>query len=193
MFLGHQSAVAPQRQPPSSRRLEVSHSVLYPSQRMFSMLYDPMDIFIEFNTGFTSSNTLVTDAPDRNAANPGLTLEGNLLERSLYGMSGGGREGAAFLEKYFSPLDVGVNGLINNSRGTEQELSDELLQARYGSNVRVLGGLAKIGFIRPTFTGRDYQGFALSRNSPAAGKGSQGKNLGADISALERALPNPLF
>lgn len=192
VILGRQSGNKPALQPAAARRIALLNNLFYPSQRLFSMLNGPRDIVIEHNTGFSSSNTLVTDAEGSNV-NGALTMTGNLLERSQYGISGAGKEGVTFLTETFTPLVFRGNGIINTSSATDQAFGDDVLANRYGPANIIFSSLARVRFVRPSFTNRDFEGFALAPNSPALGRAPDGGNLGADIAALAAALPKRLF
>jgi hypothetical protein len=127
----------------------------------------------------TSNPRGILDARDTGDRNPNLVFGYNLVERRQYGIGAGGDEGVPTLSRNFPQTSYKQNVLVNTSGSTDQAVSDSALKAKYPPQTLVARDWKEVAFAEGT-----YQ---LAPNSPFRRAGDDGKDLGVDSEALEKA------
>jgi len=131
----------------------------------------------------TSNPNGILDAQNSADLNPNLVFKHNIVERKLYGIGAGGNEGIATITKNFAPFVYNQNVLVNTSTETNQAIVDDALKSRYPPVTVVVPSWDAIGFQKGTFR--------LAPTSRFYRAGDDGRDLGADVDALERAQSGP--
>jgi hypothetical protein len=129
-----------------------------------------------------SNPTGILDPKNPSDRNPNLTFSYNIVERSLFGIGAGGDEGIPTLTRNFAPFVYNQNVLVNTSGTTDQSINDSTLKSRYPPVTFVAPGWPSVGLASGT----------LSSGSPYYRAGTDGKDLGADMSAIAAAQAGPL-
>lgn len=122
---------------------------------------------------------------------PYFTFTNNIVERRAYGIGvGNPREGADYLAAHFTGYTYLKNVLVNNSEGTEGQISDADLAAIYPSPAPAPNA--------QTFVASDWNAaglvnratgdYRLSASSPYKNLATDGKDIGCDIDALNQAI-----
>lgn len=125
----------------------------------------------------------ILDPRDTKDVNPNLVFSYNLVERRMYGIGVGGDEGVATLSRNFPQAAYKHNVLVNMSDGTSQAISDSALKARYPASTMVARDWNEVGFAAGTYR--------LGPGSPFRRAGDDGKDIGVDMEALEKAQAGP--
>lgn len=131
----------------------------------------------------TSNGTGILDPRDPADLNPNLVFKYNIVERGLYGIGAGGDEGITTVTRNFAPYVYNQNVLVNTSRTTIQAISDAALKSRYPPVTTVVPDWTAVGFVNGTEK--------LARTSPYYRSGDDGKDLGADLDAVDAAQEGP--
>ena len=131
----------------------------------------------------TSNPRGILDASDTRDANPNLVFGYNLIERRQYGIGAGGDEGVPTLSRNFPQSSYKQNVLVNTSGSTDQAVSDSSLRARYPPSTLVARDWKEVAFEPGTYR--------LSASSPFRRAGDDGKDLGVDWDALQKAQEGP--
>jgi hypothetical protein len=111
-------------------------------------------------------------------SHPNMTFRDSIVERRSFGVGSGADEGTVTLNRNFSPYTWNKVVLVNNST-----VSDASLQGRYPAGTLVAADFDAVGFV-------DWRNdnWRLSPTSPYKGAASDGKDIGADIDVIERAI-----
>jgi hypothetical protein len=125
----------------------------------------------------------ILDPRDSADVNPNLIFKNNIVERMHYGIGAGGDEGTPTISRNFTPFTYNQNLLVNTSRNSEQAISDSALKSRYPAATLVASGWNDLRFEQGTYR--------LSSRSPYYRVGDDGKDLGADIDAIDAAQAGP--
>jgi hypothetical protein len=140
--------------------------------RLFQILSGTAEVAFEHNTAFHSGNIITVEGPP----NHGFVFRDNIAAHNDYGIIGDGTApGSPTLAPYFP-------------------------EARFQNNVIVgadPGRHPAGNFFPPSWEGVGFVdlvrgNYRLSDRSPYRGKGTDGKDVGADLEALERALGSAL-
>ena len=150
--------------------------------KLFRVFGGVSDLAITHVTS-TSNGTGILDPRDPADLNPNLVFKYNIVERGLYGIGAGGDEGITTVTRNFAPYVYNQNVLVNTSRTTSQPISDAALKSRYPPVTTVAPDWTGVGFL----TGTEK----LARTSPYYRGGDDGKDLGADLDAIEAAQEGP--
>ncbi|MDQ6887067.1 MAG: hypothetical protein M3068_07195 [Gemmatimonadota bacterium] len=135
--------------------------------RLFQVAQLVRNITIDHNTGFAPNQLLVFDGGQK----PGFAMTNNLFGRGQYGLFGtGGAEGKAALDAFCPGWVFQRNAIL----GAPARL--------YPAGNFYPGDPAAVGFAN--FAGGDYR---LIPGSPYRKAGTDGKDIGADIAALDSA------
>lgn len=128
----------------------------------------PQNLVLDHNTAFNSGSTISVD----NFPSTGFVFDDNIVNHSHYGVKGG-REatGTPTLEHYFPGYDFRLNALVGGRASNYP--APNFFPATFDD----------VGFV--DLAGGDYR---LAPDSPLAGQGTDGTDVGADIDALEAAL-----
>jgi hypothetical protein len=128
----------------------------------------PQDLVVDHNTAFHTGSTIVADAPPSR----GFVFSNNIVANNTWGVKGSGSStGTPTLETFFPGYRFVRNAIV----GGKQALypSDNFFPPTYDA----------LGFVDRA--GGDYR---LAPDSPYAGMGEGGTDLGTDIDALEAAI-----
>lgn len=125
----------------------------------------------------------ILDPRDPKDVNPRLVFSYNIVERKLFGIGAGADEGVPTLARNFPQGTYRDNLLVNTSEGTSQSVSDAALKAKYPASTLVARGWDEVGLQPGTFR--------LAADSPFRRRGDDGKDLGVDVDALEKAQTGP--
>ena len=131
----------------------------------------------------TSNPRGILEPRDARDANPNLVFGYNLVERRQYGIGAGGDEGVATLSRNFPQSSYKQNVLVNTSGSTDQSLSDSSLRAKYPPSTMIARDWKEVAFEQGTYR--------LSASSPFRRAGDDGKDLGVDWDALQKAQEGP--
>jgi hypothetical protein len=112
-------------------------------------------------------------------SNPGLVFKNNVVERMYYGIGTGSVEGTKTLATNFNPYTYGYNVLVNTSAPTDQAIANSDLESRYPGRTWVVSSWDDVGFQSGTSM--------LARTSRFSRAGDDGKDVGADVHAIETA------
>jgi hypothetical protein len=135
---------------------------------LYQMLSGAQDIKIDHNTGMQSSSLVVADGD----ANAGFVFTNNLSPHNDYGVFGSGSSpGNASLSQYFP----GATFLKNVIPGADA--------GSYPADNFYPATMAEVGFVDAA--AGDYR---LDPASPYAAAGSDGRDCGADLVALEKGI-----
>ena len=164
-----------------THRVLIEHNVIEVTRlqgadgRIFGIVNGPVDLTIRHNTGIIraseGTSAFVQNAPKANI----FDFRDNLLTHGLYGFIGAGvGPGTPTLEAYFANYTFLKNALIGPFVGG---------QGGYPAGNFFPADPAVVGFV--DYGNRNYR---LSPTSPYVGAGSDGKDVGANISAIEAAI-----
>lgn len=154
--------------------IEVNTALGYSNTALFSLLKDVTNLTINHNTGFVlgsgSSRLMI-----QNSGNPHpdyLDFRNNIVSNGMYGWKADGiGGGTTSIEAYFDNYEFLNNAIIGASSGG------------YPDSTYYPANISAVGFV-------DYSGgnYRLSASSPYKNAGTDGKDLGADIDAIEAAI-----
>nr|MCU0657290.1 hypothetical protein [Polyangiaceae bacterium] len=134
--------------------------------RLFQVLNGPSSVTIEHNTAFQSSHIAIFDGPK----GAGLVVRDNIAPHNEYGLFGSGvGTGTASLEAFFSGYEVTGNVFPWAQANP----------AVYPPGNFFPADLAQVGFVN--LAGKDFR---LAPGSAYKGKGSGGKDPGADLDGV---------
>jgi hypothetical protein len=125
----------------------------------------------------------ILDPRDSADLNPNLIFRNNIVERMRYGIGAGGDEGLTTISRNFAPFVYNQNLLVNTSRSTRQAISDNALKSRYPAATLVASAWSDVRF--------EEGSYRLASGSPYHRAGDDGKDLGADMDAIDAALAGP--
>ena len=146
--------------------------------KLFRIFGGASDVSIQHVT--SSSNPRgILDARDSRDVNPNLVFGYNLMERQTYGIGAGGDEGVPTLARNFPQNVYKQNVIVNTSKSTDQAVSDAALKAKYPPQTMIARGWDEVAF--------QAGGYRLSPGSPFKRAGDDGRDIGVDWDALERA------
>ena len=139
--------------------------------RIWQILSGPTNVTIRNNTGIITTAAGATGFTESSPKADAFIFQNNLMSKGVYGWAGTGTgEGTATLDTYYTNYTFTYNAIIGSS-GT------------YPNGNFYPANVSAVGFV--DFSGGNYR---LSASSPFKGKGSDGKDLGADIDALNAAI-----
>ena len=146
--------------------------------KLFRIFGGASDVSIQHVTS-TSNPRGILDARDARDANPNLVFGYNLVERQWYGIGAGGDEGVPTLARNFPQNVYKQNVIVNTSKSTDQAVSDSALKSKYPPPTMVARGWEEVAFQSGTYR--------LSSGSPFKRVADDGKDIGADSDAIEKA------
>jgi hypothetical protein len=135
----------------------------------FIVISDGEDINVSNNTIFASGNAITAHG----AATKKFTFRGNIFSFNDYGFSGDTGVGKGVFAKYFSDGLIAENVIVNGKRIPKGDLY--IPPRNFAAD-----DFGAVGFIN--WQDGNYR---LNANSKFKNKGSNGKDLGADIDAIE--------
>ncbi|NOT47876.1 MAG: hypothetical protein HOP17_09040 [Acidobacteria bacterium] len=137
--------------------------------RLFQIIRGPADVSIEHNTGFVTTSVLFAE---NNPRSDQFTFLNNLTTYGMFGVAGTGTgPGTATLNAYFSNWSFLKNVLIGGGSA-----------ASYPAGNFFPADLGSVGFVDQP--GGNYR---LSAASPYKNAGTDGRDIGADIDAMNAA------
>jgi hypothetical protein len=137
--------------------------------RMFQIINGPIDFTIDHNTGFCTGPLGVSENSPKADQ---FVFTNNITTKGSYGFTGSGTgEGTATLNAYYTTWQFTKNAIIVGTSGN------------YPSGNYFPANTGAVGFIN--YAAADYR---LSASSPYKNAGADGKDLGADIDAIEAAI-----
>jgi hypothetical protein len=125
----------------------------------------------------------ILDPGGTSDANPNFVFSFNIVERQLYGIGAGGDEGVKTLARNFNPYTYKQNVLVNTSADTSQSIADGALEAKYPPTTWVARGWTDVGF--------QANSSKLAKTSRFAAAGADGRDIGADVTAINAMQGNP--
>ena len=146
--------------------------------KLFRIFGGVSDVSIQHVTS-TSNPRGILDARDSRDANPNLVFGYNLVERRWYGIGAGGDEGVPTLGRNFPQAVYKQNVIVNTSQSTDQAVSDSSLKAKYPPQTMIARGWEEVAFQSGTYR--------LSPGSPFKRAADDGRDIGIDWDALEKA------
>jgi hypothetical protein len=135
----------------------------------FIVISDGEEINVSNNTVFASGNAITAHG----AATKRFTFRGNIFSFNDYGFSGDTGVGKGVFSKYFSDGLITENVIVNAKRIPKSDLY--IPPRNYSAD-----DFGAVGFI-----GWQDGNYRLNASSKYKNKGSNGKDLGADIDAIE--------
>lgn len=135
--------------------------------RLFQLLNGTADVVIDHNTALQSGDIIYAEG----AAHSGFVYRNNLTPHNQYGITGRGTARPATLTNFF-PGGIFVGNVMWGGN-----------VASYPPGNFFPPSLASVGFVDPT-----PGNYRLQQTSSYKNAGSDGKDLGADIDAVEMAL-----
>jgi hypothetical protein len=140
---------------------------------LFQINNDTRDVVIEHNTAIHTGGILVSDA----GPNPGLIFRNNIQPHNAYGVFGSGSGvGDVALDTYF-PGALFAGNAIAGPWPTAGGVTPAYYAGHPGNFFP--DTIDDVGFVNPT--GDDYR---LAPSSPYKGRGTDGTDLGANISTI---------
>lgn len=137
--------------------------------RLFQLLNGTADVTIDHNTAFQSETLLMGGDT---AAHTGLVFQNNIAPHNQYGIIGSGTGvGRPTLERYFPGAVVRRNVFAGGNASL------------YPADNFFPGSLDDVKWLDPA-----TENFRLAPTSPYRGKGSDGRDLGADLNAIQAAM-----
>ncbi len=150
--------------------------------RLFQVRNGAAAVTIDHNTAFQSGNIITTSG----APGTAFVFQNNLAPHNAYGVIGDTvGVGVPTLTTYFPQCVFRKNGLIGpypTSGGATVSMYGDFVGANFFPQ-----GIPDVGFVN--YTGGNYQ---LSASSPYKNAGTDGKDLGADMAALNAATSGAL-
>jgi len=178
----------PQPQEVRLRRLRIAHNLFEningpkfgSSGNLFTITNAADSVTIENNTGFHTGTIILSDyAPSTN-----FVYRNNISRHNTYGVFGSGAgTGNVTLQKYFPSAVFAGNVIAKEVLGPD---SPSNIEAVYPAGNYFPASLQAIGFA--DMAGGNYR---LLSTSPYKGKGTDGKDPGADLDALQAAQTAP--
>jgi hypothetical protein len=141
----------------------------YGSDGRFILISDGEDITVANNTVFNSGNAITAHG----AATKGFTFRANIFSYNSYGFSGDSGVGKVVFPKYFADGLIAENVIVNGKNIPKSEMSIP----PKNFSVESFGAIG--------FADMQNGNYRLAANSKLKNKGSNGKDLGADIDAVE--------
>jgi len=139
--------------------------------RLFQIYFGAQNVTIEHNTAFQSGPAVLADG----WPSPGFVFRNNIVLHNRYGIMGNGKgAGSATIDFYFPDGVIANNVLIGGGA----------LAKRYPPGNFFPASIEDVGFIDAA--GANY---GLSSQSPYKGKGSDERDLGADMNVLFQMIP----
>lgn len=141
------------------------------------------DVVIDHNTILQSGNILSAGT----YVNAGFVYQNNLGPHNEYGIKGDGTGvGNATLQTYFPGAEVRHNAIINTVGTTDWS-------PYYPSGNRFSENLSSAGFVDQTNPNPKLRNYRLAPSSPYRNQAGDGKDIGANIDALNSALRSSDF
>jgi hypothetical protein len=150
--------------------------------KLFRIFGGASDVSIQHVTS-TSNPRGILDARDSRDANPNLVFGYNLVERQWYGIGAGGDEGVPTLARNFPQTVYKQNVIVNTSKSTDQAISDSGLKAKYPPQTMIARGWEEVAFQAGTYR--------LAPGSPFKRAADDGRDIGVDWDAIEKARAGP--
>jgi hypothetical protein len=150
---------------------------------LFQVFGGVADVSFTHITSRGNPNSILLPA-EASDVNPRLVFQYNIVERRWYGIGQGSDEGKRTLDLNFPAYAYTDNVLVNTSRlTTDQAISDSDLASRYPSRTWTVSDWSDVGFVPGTSR--------LASTSRYAGAGSDHKDIGVDVGAIEAARAGP--
>jgi hypothetical protein len=179
---GHSGAPLPR--PANHLRFEnVLFEDLGPSAQLFRLMGGVSDVSITHVTSRSNPGGIL-QPHGASDSNPNFTFSYNIVERASYGVGAGADEGVKTLARNFAPYTFRQNVLVNTSASTDQAMSDQAMQARYPPTTAVVQRWEDVGFLSGVSK--------LARTSKFAAAADDGRDIGADTSAITAAQTTSL-
>jgi hypothetical protein len=153
-----------------------------PGGKLFRIFSGVSNVEITHVTSTSNSNGIL-DPHDPADLNPNFVFKYNIVERMYYGIGVGRDEGITTITRNFAPFEYNQNVLVNNSRGTDQTITDAALKSKYPPVTTVAPDWQSVGFAGDTQT--------LASTSQFYRAGDDGRDLGVDFAALAAAQDGP--
>jgi hypothetical protein len=163
------------------RRITIRNNLFYDiddrwgkgNGRLFQIYHNVEDVTIDHNTAIQSDHFIIFDGE----RSPRTTITNNVAPLNTYGIMGVGKGSGISALNYYSPGWVMLkNAFVGGSA------------AKYGTTNYYPASLAAIGFMNPG--GENYR---LSPGSPYQNIATDGKDLGADVGAVETVTGNVII
>ncbi|HEY0427325.1 MAG TPA: hypothetical protein VGC76_05925 [Pyrinomonadaceae bacterium] len=158
------------------KRVEVTNNLFtgidadkFGADGRFILISDGEDINVSNNTVFASGNAITAHG----AATRRFTFRGNIFSFNNYGFSGDNGVGRGVFSKYFADGLISDNVIVNSKRIPKSDIY--IPPRNYSAD-----DFGAVGFLN--WQSGNYR---LSPNSKYKNKGSNGKDLGADIDQIE--------
>jgi hypothetical protein len=133
---------------------------------LYQMLSGAENIKIDHNTGLQSSSLLVADGPP----SPGLVFTNNISPHNTYGIFGSGQ----------SPGNKSIEAFFPGSTFSKNVIPGAP-EASYPTNNFYPASIDDVGFVNAS--GGDYH---LKSDSPYANASTDGRDIGADMDAIQK-------
>jgi hypothetical protein len=141
--------------------------------RLFQLLRGAADVVIDHNTAFQTDHILYADGEP---SHQGFVFQNNIAPHNDHGVFGSGqRSGLSSLTHYFPAFLFAKNVLVG-----------ERYAPIYPADNFFPPSFAAVGFVDQA--GGDYR---LANTSPYKGAGTDGKDPGVDVDALDAAMAEP--
>ena len=148
-------------------------STKWGSNGRFILIADGEDISLENNTAFTDGNIITAyGAPSKR-----FIFRNNIVSYNDYGFNGGNGEGIKQILPTYFPDGAISNNLIVNGKNISTDYLFVPPRNLFAENYNAVG-----------FVNLQAGNYRLSPNSKYKNKGADGKNLGADIDAIEAEI-----
>jgi hypothetical protein len=135
--------------------------------RLWQLVEDPFEIDIEHNTGFADTSALMLDTRQKSH----VVVRNNIVTRGAYGIFGTSKgEGNPAIDYYLPGSVITQNVLIGKTT------------AVYPAGNVFVARASDVGFVD-----FDHGNYRLAKGSRFKGGGTDGRDLGADFDALEKA------
>ena len=162
-----------------TRRVAIENNLIFVSRlqgadgRIFQVIGGPVDVTVRHNTGVITVNGGTTAFSENNPPADQFDFRDNLLSHGSSGFAGTGTGGGfATLNTYFSNYAFTKNAIIAGGSSSS-----------YPAGNYFPASTAVVAFVNSA--GGDYR---LSTTSPYRNAASDGKDIGADINALESLI-----
>lgn len=173
---------------PFTKRVKIENNLFYNEPtwneqitRGVAIFNYSADVEINHNTIFSTTHTLLANYED-NTRIPNFVLTNNIMQRGASGL-GNAPEGKGYLDTYFPNYTYAKNVLINISdRYPDSTISNENLLSKYPAGTLVTNSGSE-GFVDSS-----AGNFKLNNSSPYKNAGTDGKDIGVDMDALNTAI-----